>query len=256
MQVCLEFSESSILRATGTDKELRTALLLRKNPLNAVLINYNRLWFRHSTISEYIRTREKGGTPVVFIMDESHHFKGGKAFTSGVKRCSAYASHRLVLSGTPMPRSPGDLVHQFQALMPSKMASINEENIEVFSTGLFVRTTKDDLGLLEPNILWKDLPMDPLQAEIYDTLTNEYARELAARGNARAWGELIRLQRIIIYIIMHVSNPTLVDDPGLPFSLVFRAEPGKEAVLLNIASAYEGASNRRIPPPSFGPLEI
>lgn len=215
MQVCLEFSESSILRATGTDKELRTALLLRKNPLNAVLINYNRLWFRHSTISEYIRTREKGGTPVVFIMDESHHFKGGKAFTSGVKRCSAYASHRLVLSGTPMPRSPGDLVHQFQALMPSKMASINEENIEVFSTGLFVRTTKDDLGLLEPNILWKDLPMDPLQAEIYDILTNEYARELAARGNARAWGELIRLQRIIIYIIMHVSNPTLVDEKFL-----------------------------------------
>lgn len=215
MQACLGFSENSILRATGTDKELRAALLLRKKPLNAVLINYNRLWFRHNTISEYIRTREKNGTPVVFIMDESHHFKGGKAFTSGVKRCSAYASHRLILSGTPMPRSPGDLVHQFQALMPSEMGSINEGNIEDFSTGLFVRTTKDDLGLLEPNILWKDLPMDPLQAEIYDILTNEYARELAARGNARAWGDLIRLQRIIIYIIMHVSNPTLVDEKFL-----------------------------------------
>jgi SNF2 family DNA or RNA helicase len=99
--------------------------------------------------------------------------------------------------------------------MPSEMGSINKENIEEFSTGLFVRTTKDDLGLLEPNIFWKDLPMDPLQAEIYDILTNEYARELAARGNARAWGELIRLQRIITYIIMHVSNPTLVDEKFL-----------------------------------------
>jgi SNF2 family DNA or RNA helicase len=215
MEACLGFSENSILRATGTDKELRAALLLRKNPLNAVLINYNRLWFRHNTISEYIRTREKGGTPVVFIMDESHHFKGGKAFTSGVKRCSAYASHRLVLSGTPMPRSPADLVHQFQALMPSKMDSINEENIEEFSTGLFVRTTKDDLGLLDPTIAYISVPMDPLQAEIYDILTDHYAVELAARGNARAWGELLRLQRIIIYIIMHVSNPTLVDDKFL-----------------------------------------
>ena len=43
-------------------------------------------------------------------------------------------------------------------------------------------------------------------------------------------------------------------EPGLPFSLVFRAEPGKEDILLKIASAYEAASNRRIPPPAFGPL--
>lgn len=42
--------------------------------------------------------------------------------------------------------------------------------------------------------------------------------------------------------------------PGLPFSLVFRAEPGKEDILLKIASAYEAASKRRVPPPAFGPL--
>jgi amidase len=48
--------------------------------------------------------------------------------------------------------------------------------------------------------------------------------------------------------------PTNVPEPGLPFSLVFRAEPGKEDILLTIASAYEAASNRRIPPPAFGPF--
>lgn len=58
------------------------------------------------------------------------------------------------------------------------------------------------------------------------------------------------------YVAIAADSPTLVDDPGLPFSLVFRAEPGKEDVLLNVASAYEAASKRRIPPPSFGPLEI
>jgi Asp-tRNA(Asn)/Glu-tRNA(Gln) amidotransferase A subunit family amidase len=40
----------------------------------------------------------------------------------------------------------------------------------------------------------------------------------------------------------------------LPFSLVFRAEPGREDVLLTIASAYEAASKRRVPPPAFGRL--
>ena len=34
----------------------------------------------------------------------------------------------------------------------------------------------------------------------------------------------------------------------------FRAEPGKEDVVLKIAAAYEAASQRRVPPPAFGPL--
>ncbi len=50
------------------------------------------------------------------------------------------------------------------------------------------------------------------------------------------------------------DKPTQIPEPGLPFSLVFRAEPGKEDVLLRIASAYENASRRRIPPPAFPPL--
>ena len=47
------------------------------------------------------------------------------------------------------------------------------------------------------------------------------------------------------------NEPTTIPAPGLPFSLVFRAEPGREDLLLHIASAYEAASSRRVPPPSF-----
>ncbi len=56
------------------------------------------------------------------------------------------------------------------------------------------------------------------------------------------------------YVSAPSHVPTTIAEPGLPFSLVFRAEPGKEDVLLKIASAYEAASKRRIPPPNFGPL--
>jgi Asp-tRNA(Asn)/Glu-tRNA(Gln) amidotransferase A subunit family amidase len=56
------------------------------------------------------------------------------------------------------------------------------------------------------------------------------------------------------YISVDADSPTTIAAPGLPFSLVFRAEPGREDVLLRIASAYEAASQRRIPPPAFGPL--
>jgi amidase len=56
------------------------------------------------------------------------------------------------------------------------------------------------------------------------------------------------------YVPTPSDTPTELPEPGLPFSLVFRSEPGKEDVLLKIASAYEAASRRRIPPPAFGPL--
>ena len=56
------------------------------------------------------------------------------------------------------------------------------------------------------------------------------------------------------YIPTNNNTPTTLPPPGLPFSLVFRAEPGKEDIILKIASAYEAASKRRIPPPEFGPL--
>jgi Asp-tRNA(Asn)/Glu-tRNA(Gln) amidotransferase A subunit family amidase len=58
------------------------------------------------------------------------------------------------------------------------------------------------------------------------------------------------------YVSVASHTPTTIPAPGLPFSLVFRAEPGKEDILLHIASAYEAASKRRVPPPAFGPLPV
>jgi Asp-tRNA(Asn)/Glu-tRNA(Gln) amidotransferase A subunit family amidase len=58
------------------------------------------------------------------------------------------------------------------------------------------------------------------------------------------------------YVGSASDKPTTIPAPGLPFSLVFRAEPGKEDVVLKIASAYEAASRRRVPPPAFGPLPV
>jgi len=56
------------------------------------------------------------------------------------------------------------------------------------------------------------------------------------------------------YVPAPAAAPTRLAPPGLPFSLVFRAEPGREDLVLRIASSYEAASHRRIPPPAFGPL--
>jgi hypothetical protein len=56
------------------------------------------------------------------------------------------------------------------------------------------------------------------------------------------------------YVAVNNNTPTTVPAPGLPFSLVFRADPGREDLILKVASAYQAASKRRVPPPAFGPL--
>jgi amidase len=56
------------------------------------------------------------------------------------------------------------------------------------------------------------------------------------------------------YIATSSNTVTAVPAPGLPFSLVFRADPGREDLILKVASAYQAASRRRVPPPAFNAL--
>ena len=56
------------------------------------------------------------------------------------------------------------------------------------------------------------------------------------------------------YIHVNTDTPTTLPAPGLPFSLVFRSEPGEENLTLKVASAYQAASKRRVSPPKFGPI--
>jgi amidase len=58
------------------------------------------------------------------------------------------------------------------------------------------------------------------------------------------------------YIATNNNTPAMLPAPGLPFSLVFRAEPGADDRILRVASTYEAASRRRIPPPGFGPWRV
>ncbi len=57
------------------------------------------------------------------------------------------------------------------------------------------------------------------------------------------------------YVPTNSNTPMTVPEPGLPFSLVFRGDPGSEDMILRVASAYESASKRRVAPPAFPPLE-
>ena len=209
LDMALNIPKESVVRATGSGDELKGRLMLSRIPVKAVLLNYNRLHFRHKFFAQYIQWLRGNGHQVVTIFDESHHFKGGRAFTSAVKRITPFASHRVLLSGTPMPKEEKDLVHQFRALLPYMMDRIEESNVTESTQGRFVRTTKKDLKLKPPKIEIVPMEMDSLQNELYEIITDYFAGESATAGHLKSMAKLTDFRRILVYLNMHVSNPTL-----------------------------------------------
>ena len=55
------------------------------------------------------------------------------------------------------------------------------------------------------------------------------------------------------YISISGTEESLLPNP-LPISIMFWAGPGDEPTLIMVASAYEAATQHRIPPPDFPPL--
>ncbi|WP_245586104.1 amidase family protein [Solimonas soli] len=57
------------------------------------------------------------------------------------------------------------------------------------------------------------------------------------------------------YESVEAAAPTRLGGVGLPYNVGFWAEPGQEANLIRIGSAYEAATHHRKPPPAFGPVK-
>ena len=55
------------------------------------------------------------------------------------------------------------------------------------------------------------------------------------------------------YESVAATMPTKLES-ALPFNIAFWAGPGDESVVLKVASAYEGATHHRRPPPALGPV--
>ena len=66
----------------------------------------------------------------------------------------------MILTGTPMPQAP-HLRSQFNFLYPSEHIISDESLIEKFEP-LFVRTTKEDLGLMKP--IYNVIKVEPYPA--------------------------------------------------------------------------------------------
>lgn len=176
-----------------------------QNDPEFMLITYQQLPRVRERIAQHLSKY-----PTHVFLDESHRIKGGasRSTAQAVLQVSQLPVSKLVMSGTPMPQSNEDLVPQFSFLYPEILASA--ENVIDLIQPVYVRTNKSELGLPEVTRIYKELPMTPLQGELYQFMKSEVAREAAKTLNNRSKQAFRTLGRSVARLLQFVSHPALL----------------------------------------------
>lgn len=202
LEACFPEKSYEMVRLRGGEDTI--AELLKGAP-RFMIISYDQLSRVKSLIAELLSSGN-----IYMFLDESHRIKGGKQ----VKRAESVLSmahlpkRKLIMSGTPLPQGPQDLLSQFTFLYPTK--DVDENTVIDLIQPLYVRTTKGQLGIPEVTHNVVTVKMGALQREIYDTLKSEVRRQFNPMLTDLSKYELKRIGKSIIKVMEFVSNPALL----------------------------------------------
>lgn len=143
-------------------------------------------------------------------LDESHRIKSGiaKQTARAALALSCLPVGKLIMSGTPMPQSTDDLIPQFAFLYPEIAA--NSDTVVELIRPVYVRTNKKELGLPPVTRVMAQLPMSPVQNELYKLMKFEVAREAASALSISNKQVFRALGRSVARLLQFVSNPALL----------------------------------------------
>lgn len=199
---CMGEGYGEFIRLRGGSLSIQTAL--QSSP-RFMLITYDQLPRVKHTIVELLSSGN-----VYMFLDESHRIKGGKLIkrADAILEIAHLPKRKLIMSGTPMPQSPKDLIPQFLFLYPTK--DVSESTVINLIQPIFVRTTKGQLGIPKLNHNVVQVSMTPLQRKIYKTLKSEIQRQLNPMLSDSSRYELRRIGKCVMKVMEFVSNPALL----------------------------------------------
>ena len=204
LDACMGENYGKFVRLRGGEAAIQIAL--RTNP-RFMLITYDQL----SRVKNTIVSSLSSGNIYMFL-DESHRIKGGKQIkrADAILEMAHLPKRKLIMSGTPMPQSPKDLVSQFSFLYPTK--DVTDTTVIDLIQPIFVRTTKGQLGIPKLDHRVVQVPMTQLQREIYKTLKSEVRRQLNPVLSDSSRYELRRIGKCVMKVMEFVSNPSLLSN--------------------------------------------
>ncbi len=201
---CMGDGYDSFVRLRGGEAAISSAL--QTNP-RFMIITYDQLTRVRSIVINLLASGN-----VFMFLDESHRIKGGRQIkrADAILEMAHLPKRKLIMSGTPMPQSPKDIVSQFLFLYPAK--DVSEATAVDLIQPIFVRTTKGQLGIPELEHRVVEVPMMRLQREIYKTLKSEIRRQLNPILDDSSRYELRRIGKCVMKVMEFVSNPGLLAD--------------------------------------------
>lgn len=188
------------------------------------VINYDMLIQIPEVIAAYLARN-----PVHLIVDESHRMKAGEGSQRGalLLNLSSLPIRRDILTGTPMPQAPTDLASQLNFLWPGQGLGleINRGRLPRDVLGdLYVRTTKQELGLPPRNTTFHQVGMGRGQQALYALVRSESLRQLSKIRSGAV--DFISARRSVMRLLQLSSNPVLAlrsitsDIPGVNSGVV------------------------------------
>jgi hypothetical protein len=223
-------ADSLRLRGTATERGRLLRLALVREML---LCSYQTAWREQAGLVDLLRAR-----PWLLVLDEAHYVKSMTGVLSGAVRALApHANRRMVLTGTPMPRSPEDLWSPFTFLWPGGGLMGNAEqhalrckrspddvceDLKPQLAPFFHRTCKSDLNLPPVDQQFPLLPAEdvPPSQRLLIRLIEQTTLAEVSRLLARDRRHLARWRRArIIRLLQAASNPMLLAEAIDPADL-------------------------------------
>jgi len=204
IELCFGSGAVRVVRLVGSVQLVEESLAAEPD---IALVNYHKLSQPavHSIVAEYIAKHR-----TFVFLDESHKIKRGEdgAWGNAVLSIAHLPAYKLVMSGTPLPNSEADLVAQMRFLHYEK--DIDEQNVTQMIQPIFVRTTKDELGLPEVTRRAVSIPLGVAQRQLYEVLSTSVSREVQMALNRRERLSIRRLGKSVLRLLKFVSNPALL----------------------------------------------
>ena len=195
---CVENGGRRFIRLVGGEANAKK--LLRERHA-FYLISYQSLGRWQKTVGDYLAEN-----PRTFVfLDESHRAKNPQGVTAdAVRKIAVLPKGKLILSGTPMPQSPRDLVPQVSFLFPD--GDIREDNVVERIQRIYVRTTAPELGIPAIRHEYHDIRLDPIEMAAYSRMRSLSAKALSD-PNPKDARYLRSLGKSVMRLLGFVANP-------------------------------------------------
>lgn len=169
MKNCIPLNTPHISRLHGSNTIDRTM----ENDAEVYLITYQQFYRVENIIAKHLNDND-----YFMFLDESHRMKRGYSgvYGSSLLGVCHLPKYKLIMTGTPLPNAIEDLVPQFTFLYPEIF--IDSDNVVSKIQHLYVRTTKNELGLKPPLRKEWSFDMKEAQRELYENVVFESRRNI------------------------------------------------------------------------------